>query len=249
MSSIRLSPRVLITVSLLAVAQAHADPPTSNAASVSAPGFAAELIYLDGNGDGRIDARELANGQQMASMMLMLSWEACDRNQDGQLTPTEFETAAVEALQSLSSADSRADQQAEEVLANAVPLSVLLQQLGGDQGYADELAALRQAVEDVDDEDTVITHVISNPTRYPRLSPVVRTWVRYYPVKPHLRRHVRPNVHRPGKPANADRVHAGPKHARKHDKPGKPGVAKSPRSHKSAKPKAGPRPRPGGRRP
>jgi len=246
MRSTKLSPLALITVSLFAVAQAGTDKPTSNAASVSPQSFAAELTYLDANGDGRIDARELANGQQMASMMLMLSWDACDRNQDGQLTPEEFEVAATEALQSLSWANSEADRQAEEALANAVPLRVLLQQLGGDPSYADELNALRQAVEDVDDDDTVITHVISNPTHYPRLSPVVRTWTRYYPVKSHLRRNVRPNVHRHDKPANADRVRVGPKHTRK---PGKSGVTKSHRPHKSAKPKAGGRPRSGGRRP
>ncbi len=248
MSRVVWSVLVVMTGSLCVCAQANAAASASEATSARGQRFAAEVTYLDANQDGRIDARELANGQQMASMILMLSWEACDRNQDGQLTPAEFQAAATDALQTLLSADSTEDEQAEQALAEAVPVGVLLRQLGQDRAYADELAALREAVEDVDDDETVVTHVISNPTLYPCLSPVIHTWARHYPVGPKIRRHVRPHLRRVPKTVKAPRVHGAPKSAHKH---GKPGVIKPRRPAKPAKPKAtkaSPR-RGGGRRP
>ena len=244
MSTIRLSLPVLIAVSLLAVPPAAADPSPGDAPLADSQSFAAEITYLDANRDGRIDARELAAGQQMAAAIARLSWHAGDRNQDGQLTPAEFQAAITAALQSGASADN----QAEEYVADAVPLSVLLQQLGDDQAYADELTALREAVEDLDDDDAVITHVVSHASRYPRLNPVLRTWVRDYPVRPRLRGngHLRPKADRSAKPVGANRARVGPKPARKHDRPP---VAKRPGARGTVKPKAGPRPRSGGGRP
>jgi len=235
MSRIVSSVLVVLTGSLCVYAQDNTAASASAATSARWQSFAAELTYLDANQDGHIDARELATGQQMASMMLMLSWEACDRNQDGQLTPAEFQAAATDALQALLSADSAVDEEAEQALAEAMPVGVLLRQLGRDQAYAGELAALREAVEDVDDDETVVTHVISNPTLYPRLSPVIRTWVRHYPAKSKIRHHVRPHLRRVPKPAKLPRVHGAHKPVQKH---GKPGVVKPQRPAKPAKPKA-----------
>ena len=245
MNRVKLSSLVFVTVTLCVHSRADAAAPVSETAFAAPHAFVAELTYLDANGDGAIDAREFAHGQQMASMILTLTWDACDRNQDGKLAPPEFQTAASEALRTLLSADSEADEQAEAALAKAVPMSMLLEQLGRDQAYADEIAALREALEELDD-DTVVTHIISEPDHYPRLTPVVRTWVRYYPVRPGLRRHLRPHHKRDPKPAKPLRPHVRPKAAAGH---GKPHAAKPHKSAKPRTPRPGARPRPGGRRP
>jgi hypothetical protein len=145
-------------------------------------------------------------------------------------------------MQALLSSPDGEEEEAEDALAKAVSMSVLLQQLAGDQAYADELVALRAAVDDLDDDEAVVTQIISNPDRYPRLSPVVRTWVRYYPVKPALRRHLPPY------PARA--LHLPPPHARPAMKNGH----LAPPRHSSGPskppvPRPGPSPRPGGGRP
>lgn len=193
-----------------------ANPPQSPAGGESkSPSYLQEMRYLDTNRDRRIDAQEFAYGQQMASMLLMFSWEEADRDGDGVLSHSEFISAADEAMQALleteTDTDTEADQQAEEDLASAISLPVLLNQLSENDDYADELADLRAAVEDLDDDEAVVTHILHNSKRYSHLSPVVRTWVRHYPVRPALRRHVKPahplapkhrvkpkSVHKPG---------------------------------------------------
>jgi hypothetical protein len=221
-----------------------ADEGTSGGAegSKAADAYAAELAYLDANQDGSIDAQEFARGQQGAAMLLMLSWEECDQDSSGEIERAEFLAAAPEAMAATLATDDEADQQAEEALANAIPLDLLLEQLAKDESYADELAALRQEMQNMDDEESIVTHVVGSPTRYPRLSPVVRVWTRYYPVKPALRRHVkgryRPLGLRAKPPKPVVRPGAKPR-------PGKPGAPRPPKPRG----KPGSRgPRGGGRR-
>ena len=45
---------------------------------------------------------------------------------------------------------------AEDELAKLMSMQVLLDRLGQDEQYADELAALREAVENMDDDETVV---------------------------------------------------------------------------------------------
>lgn len=150
--------------------------------------YVREVRYLDADRNGKIDTEELAAGQQMASVLLMLSWEECDRNGDGVLRVSEFASAAIEMRQTLLEAESESDGAAEEALARALSLRVLLDRLATDEQYADELAELREAVEDLDDDEAVVTHIVRNPALYPRLMPVVGTYIRHYPVRPPLRR-------------------------------------------------------------
>ncbi|MFH0983257.1 MAG: hypothetical protein V2A79_17195 [Planctomycetota bacterium] len=232
------SPLIAFTLLFSLWGQAHAGSPNDAGTSAHSQSFAAELTYLDTNRNGSIEAAELAHGQQMAAMLLALSWETCDWDHDGKITATEFQSAAAETLQTLLSTASEDEQQAENALAEAVSMSVLLQQLARDQAYADELAALRAAVDDLNDDEAVVTQIISNPARYPRLSPVVRTWVRYYPVKPALRRHLPPY------PARGP--HLPPPHARPAPTNGHPIPPKHSGPAKPPMPKPGPQPRPGG---
>jgi len=149
------------------------------------------MMFLDTDGDHKIDARELAAGQQMAAVVLTLSWDTSDRDADGTITLGELQTAAEEANQALLEADATDEQQAEDAIGKLLSLRVLLDRLAGEEQYADEIAALREAVEDLDDSDAVVTHLVTYAKRYPHLSPVVRTWRRYYDVRSDLRRHWR----------------------------------------------------------
>lgn len=201
------------------------DAPSSETPAPAA-GYLREMQYLDADGDQRIDAQELAHGQQMASMILMLDWDDCDRDDDGKISPDEFRSAADEAMQAVLQADSETEteQQAEDALARAVPLKLLLDQLAGEEDYAQEVAALRGSIEDLSNDEAVVTYVSQYPTRYPHLAPVIRTWVRHYPVRPELRRLVKP---RP------PRAHHGPAKSHRHPprhgpKAGKPGSKKPP---------------------
>lgn len=175
---------------------------------IPATGYIHEMRYLDTDGDRKIDAKELAAGQHMASMLLMLSWDECDRDGDGTVSLVEFQVAAHDAMQALREADSEAARQAEDALAQAITMRLLLEQLARDEQYAAEIAALRAEIEDLDDDEVVVTYLIKYPTRYPRLTPIVRTWVRHYPVKPKLYRLVKPygpRLYRP--PARTKVIH------------------------------------------
>jgi hypothetical protein len=232
----------LVLASLRAYAATDATRAAADAAPAGPQNFAAEWTYLDADGDGRISATELAQGQRMAAMILTLSLEAGDPDHDGKLTPAEFQAAVTTALQTLASADNEGEQPADEELARAVPLSLVFQQLSGTDTYAAELAALREAVTNLDDEETVVTHIISNPARYPRLGPLVRTWVRYYPVRPELRRHVPPGLPHVPHPAQPPGLHVPPPRP----KTGQPGVTKPSHAVKPS-PKPAPPPRGSGR--
>ncbi|UCG15161.1 MAG: hypothetical protein JSV19_07665 [Phycisphaerales bacterium] len=243
MAFLTLLGRVAVVTTGLLLSKGADEGASGGAEGAAAAGaYAAELAYLDANQDGSIDAQEFARGQQGAAMLLMLSWEACDQDSSGEIDRAEFMAAAPEAMAESLAANDETEQQAEEALANAIPLNLLLEQLGKDESYAEELAALRQAVQDMDDEESVVTHVVASPTRYPRLSPVVRVWTRYYPVKPALRRHVKGRYRplglraKPPRPAVKPRGKLGP---------GKPAAPRPP------KPRGKPGPRPprgGGRR-
>jgi hypothetical protein len=192
-----------------------------------AAGYTGEAQYLDADGNQRIDAWEFAHGQQMASMILMLAWDECDRDDDGGISLDEFRSAADEAMQAMLQADSESEteQQAEDALARAVPLKLLLDQLAGEEDYAQEVAALRESVEDLNNDEGVVAYVSQYPTRYSHLTPVIQTWVRHYPVRPELRRLVKPGPPRAYRPSAKVKPHPpgrGPK-------AGKPGSKKPPR--------------------
>jgi hypothetical protein len=198
---------VLIGGLCLGSAAPAGDTSAGGTTTTPVPAVTTEWTWLDVDGNGSLSATELAQGQLVAAMLQALDWNACDADHDGTVTRAEYQAAAFETLRSLRAAADPADEQAEQDLAAAVSLEVLLEQLGASETYAAELAALREAVANLGDEDTVVTHVITNPARYPHLGPLVRAWVRYYPVKPELRRHVpavRPHV---GRPAGVPPVH------------------------------------------
>lgn len=189
------------------------------------------MRYLDRNRDRQVDADELADGQELASLLLMLSWSGCDQDADGAVDLEELKAAVDEAREALAeTAPEEEEEQATEALANAVPLSVVLDRLAADQRYADEIAELRKAVEDLDDDEAVVVYLNGHVKHYPRLVPVIRTWGRYYPVKPGLRRHYWSRPYRP--PASVKPL-----------KPAKPGPKVGP------KPKPKPKPRPKPKRP
>ena len=203
--------------------------------SGSGQDYAREMKYVDADGDGQIDARELAAGQQMASMILMLSWDECDRDNDGSISPAEFQVAAEKAVQALLEVDSESEQQAQDDLAEAVPLALLLDRLAADERYAAEIAALRAELEDADDS-TVIKYINQYPSRYPRLTPLVHTWARHYPVRPEVRRLVKPVPKHPYRPRAKAKTPASSTHAPKSGKlpvkrPPKPGK-KGPKARK-----------------
>ena len=184
------------------------------------PAFVEEMRYLDTDRDRQLDPKEFAHGQQMAAMLLMLSWDECDRDSDGFVSHSEFELAASEAMKGLLQAGTAVEEEtaAEEELAAAIPVQVLLSQLAAKEQFAGELADLRAAMQNLDDDEAVVTHIVENPTRYPRLAPVIRTWVRHYPVRPALRQHVKP-LH-PLSPKYRHHPHPGPRSPKG---PGKPG--------------------------
>lgn len=214
----------------------------SSDSGVVSKSYVREVRYLDADRNGEIDTEELVAGQQMASVLLMLSWEECDRNGDGAVSVSEFASAAAEMRQTLLKAEGESDSAAEEAVARALSLRVLLDRLATEEQYAAELAELREAVEDLDDDEAVATHIVRNPALYPRLTPVVGTYIRHYPVRPPLRRLVPhyavPFRHHP----KAVKPLKGPK-------PPKPAVkpAKKPKAVKKA-PAPRPRGRSGGRR-
>ena len=223
-------------------------PADTPSASVS---YLHAMSFLDANNDRRIDKRELSAGQQTAAVLLMLSWNDCDRDRDGSISRDELERAASTAAQTMTEPQSEAtaevEQQAEADLAQAVPLAVLLDRLAANERYAAEIAALRSAVENLDDDEAVYTYIDAHPALYPHLLPAVRTWVRYCPVRPALRPYAKPAprlrplppVNRPVPPRAGEPAHKPPQPA-PHGKAVKPA---GPPAHN-----AGPKPPPGGRR-
>jgi hypothetical protein len=233
---------VCLCLPLMASAQSQGRPHAE-------PEYLHEMRYFDTNFDRKIDAKEFAAGQQLASMMLMLSWDGCDLDGDGAVSFGEFRTAAAEAMQTLLEADSESEQQAEEELARMLPLKLLLQRLGQEGKYADEVAALREAIEDLDDDDAIITHVTTYPKLYPHIAPIVHTWYRHYPLKPGVRRNLRtlPARAHPLKPKAKTAGHVKPKPKPKAG-PRKPAKHAGKAGRSKPKSKAGPKPA-GRRRP
>ena len=147
-----------------------------------------ELHLLDTDSDGVLSVAELQEGQWRAYVLLSLDWDACDLDADGNVDALEYARAMDEAGRVLAAADQEYDVQAEDTLARAVTVSLLLGRLANDAAYNAEIVTLRTAVADFNDDEAVVTYVLKYPDRYPRLTPLVRTWVRYYPVRPQLRR-------------------------------------------------------------
>ncbi len=169
-------------------------PPAQRAQSTSlpAPEHLRELRFLDVNVDRRIDAKELAAGQYYASMILMLDFDECDRDGDGWIAPDEFHMAAEVAEKEMRETNLEGAEQAQDALAKAITLKLLLDQLAEDAAYAAEIAALRQEIKDLSDEDVVVSYIIKYPTRFPRLRPILYTWGHYYPVRSSIHKVIRP---------------------------------------------------------
>jgi len=216
-------------------------------AGEAATALAREARFADTDQNGKIESQELGAAQTSATLLLMIDFTAADRDGDGALSGAEFEAAGAEAKQALATAESEQEssQAAEEALAQALSARVLLDRLATSASYADELAALRAAVKDLDDDEAIVTHIVQNPTLYPRLSPLFRTYVRYYPVKPALRRlapaHAWPLRHPPKLNAHPDANPPGPTPAVK-----PPPASKPPKGPAQAhpQPRAGSRGRP-----
>jgi len=167
---------------------------SSGEAGAAAADAAAQVRFLDINGDGAVDAGEFAAGQSAARVMATLRWEECDTDGDGAVSGAEYVAALVATADTVenSAIGSEADSEAEAALARALPVSVLLDRLAGEARYADEIAALRAAVEDLDDDEAVVTCLNAHPARYARLRPVIHHWARHYPVRPGVRRLIKP---------------------------------------------------------
>ena len=190
--------------------------------ATATPDHMRELRFLDTNRDLQIDAEELYTGQEIASMLLMLSWDECDRDGDQVIDAAEFRIAAKEATQALREADEEGGRQAEVALSQAVPLGLVLDQLAADEQYAGEIAALRKETAGLDDDAAVLTYIVKYPARYPRLIPVIKVWGRHYPVHPRIHRVLKP-ARPPAKARPARPVHPRPRAAKPvPTRPGRP---------------------------
>ena len=222
------------------------EPPAQEAPAPAT--YARALKFLDLDGNGWIEPRELGIGQQMGAMILALEWAECDADGDGSLSAAEFEQVAAKTLQALltkhSDAEAESEKRAQEDLAGATSLSVILERLARSPRYVDEIAALRKVIEDLDDEDEVVAYVVGHPALYPRLGPLVHTWLRTYPVRPDLLRHAKPRADVRPPPAAAPPQPAAPRP--KTEKPphrkGPPGPAKPARKSPHAPPPPAARP-------
>lgn len=176
--------------------------------------------FLDADGDHQIDSEELNAGRELAAALCALDLQESDSDQDGVLSPDELSAALFDAL-TTSQEEADEDEAAESAVAQALGLRVLLDQLATQDQYAEEVARLREAVEDLDDEEAAVQYLITNSTSYPRLYPTVRLWAKHYPSKPGVRRHFVPH-HPPPRP-KAPHAKPKPKPAGKPRKPPKPG--------------------------
>ena len=158
-----------------------------------------EFYYVDADGDRMIDAKDLASAQYYGSLIDALEFDECDHNRDGVIDPTEFRLAVAAAEMSRPDDEGADDDAAYNALASAVTLRLVLDQLSKDALYAAEVAALKEALRDLHDEEAVVEYIIKYPARYPRLRTVVYTWGRHYPVRKTMHRLIRPQrvrVHR-----------------------------------------------------
>ncbi len=171
-----------------------------NGSSPTAPAACA-MRYLDRNHDRVIDREELSAGRQLMDVLLVVSWQKCDADGDGKISLSELENAIARAdTEAGISASQSDDAEALAALADATALDAVLDRLSADERYADEIAALRAAVDDLSDVEAVTTYVARYPARFPHLVPVVHSWKRYYlhrswRYQNHRRRHAA-RVHR-----------------------------------------------------
>lgn len=160
--------------------------------------------FLDADADYQIDSEELNEAQRLAGAIGQLDLQAGDSDLDGVLSPEELFSTLLAALAGPGEeeeAEEAEDAAAEAALANALGLPLLLEGLAGQDDYAAEIARLREAVEDLHDEDATVSYLVTHASSYPRLYPVVRVWATRYPTKPHLRRHFAPRRPHPARPA------------------------------------------------
>ena len=211
---------VLMALSPLSAWALAADQPQTLAPRTHGPTDTnlRELRLLDTDSDGVLSVAELQEGQWRAYVLLSLDWDACDLDGDGNVDGLEYARAMDEAGRALATTDLEYDVQAEDTLAQAITVALLLDRLAHDANYTAEIVTLRTAVRDFSNDEAVVTYVLKYPDRYPRLTPLVRTWVRYYPVRPQLRRLVpRHSTHlqrTPGKlrPTHPRQTHPGQAH-------------------------------------
>ncbi len=151
--------------------------------------FQRQLDAWDADHNGQLSPGEYAIGQTLGCAVLRLRWEECDQNHDGTVSAAEFKQAAGRTANQMFAEPTAAETAAERQLAEMFSLRVVLTQAGTQREYANEVTTLRKAVPDFGDEDAVIAYIVSKPAMFPRLLPLVRTFVHKYPAAPHLRRH------------------------------------------------------------
>lgn len=183
---------VVLLVALFAASADAGRPAGAMPPGGGTQGFEAEIAYFDMNGNGTIDPREFASRWQTLSTLQTFAWEDWDRNRDGQVSATEFRMKASQVFGETFGQNDKADVEAEAALANAVPFNFILRQLRTDAYYAQEVTSLSQAVQNSNQDATLISHVVANPLRYPRLAPIVRLWAKHSPYRETLSRNFAP---------------------------------------------------------
>ncbi len=197
--SVKLPRAGSIAVALLAACQTGMGVQQQASESPRAPAtYARALQLIDVDSNGKVDPAELAAAQQSAAMILALDWAESDTDGDGSLSTIEFVQAATKTMQVLLAdgpeAEEAPEQQAQEDLASAIPFSLILERVAKSPRYVDEVAALRKAIEDASDDEEVVAYLVGHPALYPRLMPLLRTWIHSYPVRPGLLRYLKPSA-------------------------------------------------------
>jgi hypothetical protein len=190
-----------VVAALVAVCQTGVAVQVQSPDPARAPTTSGRILqFVDLDGDGRVEPAELAVAQQSAATILALDWTESDVDRDGSLNATEFAQAAIKTMQALLADDREAqepsEQQVQEDLASAVPFSLVLERVAKRPRYADEVAALRKAIEDLSVDEDVVAYVVGHAAQYPRLTPLLQTWMNSYPVRPGLLRYLKPSAQR-----------------------------------------------------
>jgi len=186
-----------IVIALIAACQTGMGVQQPPADSARAPAYARALQFVDVDSNGKVDPAELAAAQQSAAMLLALDWAESDTDGDGNLNVVEFVQGGTKTMQALLADGPPAEdteQQAQQDLASAVPFSLVLERVARSPRYADEINALRKALGDTSDDEEMVAYVVEHPALYPRLTPLLRTWMHSYPVRPSLLRYLKPSA-------------------------------------------------------
>jgi hypothetical protein len=158
--------------------------------------YANEIKFFDRNNDGKIDQHEFQTGQQTALTFIALNWNGMDRNHDGQISRDEFVQAYGTAY-TAAGVSQMGRNQGAGTRSQTSSLTVYLNGLASDQHYTAELNALRKAVSNWSNDETVITYLTTHAQQYPQLLPAVRSWVWQNPARQELRRHFAGDAARP----------------------------------------------------